>query len=29
MGGTTVSNVGRSVSFPGNLPDATVITVLR
>ncbi|MBL6803593.1 MAG: MBL fold metallo-hydrolase [Synechococcus sp. BS307-5m-G38] len=29
MGGTTVSNVGRSVTFPGNLPDATVITVLR
>ena len=29
MGGTMVSNVGRSVSFPGNLPDATVITVMQ
>ena len=29
MGGTTVVNPGRSVNLPANLPDTTVITVLR
>lgn len=29
MGGTTVVNPGRSINLPANLPDTTVITVLR
>ena len=29
MAGTTVRNVGRSVTLPGNLADTTVITVMR
>mgnify|MGYP001401319595 FL=1 len=29
MGGTTGVNPGRSISLPANLPDTTVITVLR
>ena len=29
MGGTTIQNVGRSISLPGNLGDTTVITVMR
>ena len=29
MGGATVVNPGRSVNLPANLPDTTVITVLR
>ena len=29
MAGTTVRNVGRSVTLPGNLADTTVITVMQ
>ena len=29
MGGSTVVNPGRSINLPANLPDTTVITVLR
>ena len=29
MAGTTVQNVGRSISLPGNLGDSTVVTVMR
>ena len=29
MAGTTVQNVGRSISLPGNLGDSTVVTVMQ
>ena len=29
MAGTTVQNVGRSISIPGNLGDSTVVTVMQ